>query len=91
MTIEEQLADSQKWVKYYRKDRDTAEAEVDRLEAINADLLAALECAQVSALKLAHMAFICSAYKGRMNDIRGEVDFMRANVTDAIAKAEGES
>ena len=65
--------------------------EVKRLEAINADLLAALECAQVSALKLAHMAFICSAYKGRMNDIRGEVDFMRANVTDAIVKAEVES
>ena len=27
----------------YRKDRDEAEAEVDRLEAINADLLAALK------------------------------------------------
>ena len=42
MTIEEQLAESQKWVKYYRKDRDTAEAQVDRLEVINAELLEAL-------------------------------------------------
>ena len=59
---------------------------IGQLEAINAELLASLELAEVSALKLAHMAFVCSAYAGRMNDIRGEVDGLRVNVTAAIAK-----
>ena len=90
MTIEEQLAESQKWVKYYRKDRDTAEAQVERLEAINAELLEACEIIQVSALKLAHMVFVCNSYHGRMNDIRGEVDFVRTTVSEIIAKAEAE-
>ena len=63
------------------------QADVDRLEASNAELLAALELAQVSALRLAHLVFVCSAYAGRAGDIRAEVDSLRVLTTDAIAEA----
>ena len=62
------------------------QADVDRLEASNAELLAALELAQVSALRLAHLVFVCTQYSGRMGDIRAEVDSLRVLTTDAIAE-----
>ena len=43
LTMDEQLAESQLFVRCYRADRDKAEAEVDRLEATNADLVEALK------------------------------------------------
>ena len=63
------------------------EEQTKRLEASNAELLAALALAQVSALKLAHMVFVCSAYAGRAGDIRAEVDRLRVLTTAAIADA----
>ena len=42
MTTEDRLENVRQWMAYYKRCRDEAEAEVDRLEAINADLLAAL-------------------------------------------------
>ena len=52
----------------------------------NAELLAALELALVSALRLAHLVFVCTQYSGRMGDIRAEVDLLRVLTTDAIAE-----
>ena len=89
-----QLPQSDGTVKYLLTERElrrhegvSSAAEVKRLEASNAELLAALKLAQVSALKLAHMVFVCSAYAGRAGDIRAEVDRLRVLTTAAIADA----
>ena len=52
MTETEQLANVRKWVAYYKKDRDAANEEINRLEASNAELLLALSSIKLYILTL---------------------------------------
>ena len=63
---------------------------VARLEALNADLLAACEAAEKEINKIMHAAFVSSTYRGRMNDIRAAAESARKIVAAAAVKVRGE-
>ena len=69
---------------------DRQAAEIARLKAINADLLAVCEAAEKEINKIMHAAFISSTYRGRMNDIRAAAESARKIVAAAAVKVRGE-